>query len=106
MAPELRPESAAFVSVHPDYEPRVRGWRCAVGHSVRPVLGQPVVLCRRGQSAVRYGQAHRHVRPAAAHVVTPERRYGLFHAAFAWKKRENGWLGVFSFSQLVVIFRL
>lgn len=71
VTPELGPQPAPLVPVHPDEETRVGGGRGAIGDPVRPVFRQPVILGRRGQTAVRDRQPHRHVRPAAGNVIAP-----------------------------------
>lgn len=48
MAPQLGPEPATFVSVHPNEESRMGGRGRAVSHTVGPVFGEAVVL--RGRS--------------------------------------------------------
>lgn len=82
MAPQFGPQSATLVPVYPDEESRMRNWGRAVSHTVGPVLGETVVLCGRGQTAVGYRQSHRDVGPAAGHIVPPQGRYRLLDAAF------------------------
>lgn len=71
MAPELWPQPTSFVPVDPDEEARMRSRCGAIGHPMRPVLRQTVILGRGGQTAVRDRQPHRHVRPAAGNVIAP-----------------------------------
>jgi hypothetical protein len=87
VAPELGPEPAALVPVHPDEEPGMGGGGGAVGDPVGPILGEAVVLGRRGQAAVRHRQPHRHVGATAADVVAPERRHRLLDAALTWESQ-------------------
>lgn len=65
------------------------GRRGAVGDSVGPILGQPVILRRRRQSAVRHRQSHRYVGPAAAHVIAPQGRDWLLDAALACNENKQ-----------------
>ena len=99
MAPELRPQPPSLVPVHPDEEARVGSRCCAIGHPVRPVLRQAVIFRRGGQTAVRDGQPHRHVRPAAGNVIAPQRRHRFLHAALACHHKSER---VFSFQTTAV----
>lgn len=65
------------------------GWRCAISHTVSPILGEAVVFSGRGQTTVGHRQPHGNVGSIAAYVVPPQGRHGLLDAAFTCRNREK-----------------
>ena len=89
-ARSLARHALAYSPVDPTEDLRVVWVGGAVGDPVGPVLGEAVLLRHRLQPGGAGRQLHHHVGLVRAHVVAPQRRQGLVHAAGACREGEEG----------------
>ena len=88
-ARSLTRHALAYSPVDPTEDLRVVWVGGAVGDPVGPVLCEAVLLRHRLQPGGADRQLHHDVGLVRAHVVAPQRRQGLVHAAGACREREE-----------------